>query len=63
MPGKRQTEATAATFNFSADYGDRFYLQSAHGETEKDGAAEERGDTERERGDGLGVMLSFNRSF
>lgn len=38
-----------ATFNFSADHGDRFYLQPAHGATEKDEGGEERGDRETER--------------
>ena len=36
MPTKKQTEARVGAFNFSADHGDRFYLQSTHGETEKD---------------------------
>lgn len=35
MQSKRQTETRVGTFNFSADHGDRFYLQPAHGETEK----------------------------
>ena len=58
MQHKRQTAARAGTFNFSADHGDRFYLQSAQGETEKDGAGEGRGDKrdrekeEQSRGDG-----------
>lgn len=34
---ERQTEARVGTFNFSADHGDRFCLQRAHEETEKDG--------------------------
>lgn len=46
MPSKKQTEARVGTFNFSADHGDKFYLQRAHEETEKDGAAEEKRDTE-----------------
>lgn len=49
MPSKKQTEARVGTFNFSADHGDKFYLQRAHEETEKDGAAEEKRDTETKR--------------
>lgn len=36
MQSKRQTGARVGTFNFSADHGDRFYLQGARGETETD---------------------------
>lgn len=49
MPSKKQTDARVGTFNFSADHGDKFYLQRAHEETEKDGAAEEKRDTETKR--------------
>ena len=42
VPSKRQTETRVGTFNFAADDGDRFYLQPAQGENEKDGEAEER---------------------
>lgn len=49
MQSKRQTEARVGTFNFSADHGDRFYLQPAHVETEKDGGGEDRGARETNR--------------
>ncbi len=65
MQNERLTEARVATFNFSADHGDRFYLQPAHGETEKDGgrARNDETATKRERASGLRVMEGFNQSF
>lgn len=49
MQSKRQTEARVATFNFSADHVDRLYLRPTHGETEKDGGGDEKGDRDQER--------------
>lgn len=46
---QEQTEARVATFNFSVVHGDRLYLQPTHGETEKDGGGDEKGERDQER--------------
>lgn len=61
MPNKKQIQAKMGTFNSSDDHEDRFYLQPAHEEAEKDGAAEEKGEREQFQGDGRLYLVTLTK--